>query len=75
VIWMIKPLCPYNYDYNDDIHYYIRNVRKDADYLSFGCHYYKIYAVMLPLQVSMFLEVLQIDYEHTRTTPMMNTKV
>jgi hypothetical protein len=30
--------------------------------------------VMLPLQVSMFLEVVQIDYEHIRTTPMMNTK-
>lgn len=25
--------------------------------------------MMLPLQVSMFLEVVQIDYEHARTTP------
>lgn len=30
--------------------------------------------MMLPLQVSMLLEVVQIDYEHTRTIPMMNTK-
>jgi hypothetical protein len=68
------PLCPYNYNYNDDSHYYTRNVRKEADYLACGSHCYKVYDVMLPRQVSKFSEVVKIDYEHTHTTPLMNTK-